>query len=183
MLECLDHSPACSPHPSMQTAVFYAVSSLLALFHAYCSCLLASSLLIHESYTHGSHTDRSSCFLSFSAAPIEILYIDHFRFLLSCFFNLPTPYRYIYNSNIAVNCYTVSFIFPSPATGKPDTNLVGRALRARADHNTTTKLREVLETLHCSDARRKYIINGLFATVRYGSICRTHLWKRLPYRR
>ena len=28
MLECLDHSPAGSPHPSMQTAVFYAVSSL-----------------------------------------------------------------------------------------------------------------------------------------------------------
>ena len=35
MLECLDHSPECSPHPSMQTAVFYAVNSLLALFHAY----------------------------------------------------------------------------------------------------------------------------------------------------
>ena len=123
---------------------------------AFISCLLASPLLIHESYTHGSHSDRSSCFLSFSAAPIEIIYTDHFRFLLSCLFNLPTPYRYIYHSNIAVNCYTVAFIFPSPATGKPDTNLVGRALRARADHNTTTKLREVLETLPCPDASRKY---------------------------
>ena len=123
---------------------------------AFISCLLASPLLIHESYTHGSHSDRSSCFLSFSAAPIEIIYIDHFRFLLSCLFNLTTPYRYIYHSNIAVNCYTVAFIFPSPATGKPDTNLVGRALRARADHNTTTKLREVLETLPYPDASRKY---------------------------
>ena len=39
----LDHSPACSPHPSMQTAVFYAVSSLLALFHAYCFHLMFAS--------------------------------------------------------------------------------------------------------------------------------------------
>ena len=61
LLECLDHSPACSPHPSMQTAVFLCIS-----------CLLASSLLIHGSHTHGSHSDRLSCFLSFSAAPIEI---------------------------------------------------------------------------------------------------------------
>ena len=44
LLECLDHSPACSPHPSMQTAVFLCIS-----------CLLASALLIHGSYTHGSH--------------------------------------------------------------------------------------------------------------------------------
>ena len=43
MLECLDHSPAYSPNPSMQTAVFYAVSSLLALFHAYCFHLMFAS--------------------------------------------------------------------------------------------------------------------------------------------
>ena len=41
LLECLDHSPACSPHPSTQTAVFLRIS-----------CLLASSLLIHGSHTH-----------------------------------------------------------------------------------------------------------------------------------
>ena len=45
LLECLDHSPACSPYRSMQTAVFLSIS-----------CLLASSLLIHGSFTHGSHT-------------------------------------------------------------------------------------------------------------------------------
>ena len=50
----------------MQVAVFHAVIPFI-------SCLLASPLLIHESYTHGSHIDRSSCFLSFSTAPIEIL--------------------------------------------------------------------------------------------------------------
>ena len=50
---------------------------------AFISCLLASPLLIHESYTHGSHSDRSSCFLSFSAAPIEILIIyDLYRRLV-----------------------------------------------------------------------------------------------------
>ena len=38
---------------------------------AFISCLLASPLLIHESYTHGSHSDKSSCFLSFSTALIE----------------------------------------------------------------------------------------------------------------
>ena len=45
-------------------------------FHAYIPCipcLLASPLLVHGSYTHGSHSDRSSCFLSFSAAPIETI--------------------------------------------------------------------------------------------------------------
>ena len=45
LLECLAHSPAYSPHPSMQSAVFLRISRLLA-----------SSLLIHGSYTHGSHT-------------------------------------------------------------------------------------------------------------------------------
>ena len=54
MLECLDRS--------MNT------------FHAYSRAsigLLASSLLAMRSYTHGSHSDRSSCFLSFCAAPVE----------------------------------------------------------------------------------------------------------------
>ena len=50
---------------------------------AFISYFPASPLLIHESYTYGSHSDRSSCFLSFSAAPIEILLIyDLYRRLV-----------------------------------------------------------------------------------------------------
>ena len=54
-------------------ASFYAYSHMLASSSVFpcISCLLASPLLFHESYTHGSHSDRLSCFLSFSAAPIE----------------------------------------------------------------------------------------------------------------
>ena len=43
-------------------------------FHAYIPCipcLLASPLWAMGIYIHGSHTHRSSCFLSFSTAPIE----------------------------------------------------------------------------------------------------------------
>ena len=43
MLESLDHSAERSPHPSMQTAIFYAVNSPLALFHADCFHLMFAS--------------------------------------------------------------------------------------------------------------------------------------------
>ena len=36
MLECLDHSPACSPHPCMQTAVFLCVHLMFASYIVLC---------------------------------------------------------------------------------------------------------------------------------------------------
>ena len=54
LLECLDHS--------MHTFHVYSRASI---------GLLASSLWAMGTYIHGSHTHRSSCFLSFSTALVE----------------------------------------------------------------------------------------------------------------
>ena len=67
MLEYLDHSPTYLPciQPSIP-------------------CLLASSLWAMGTNIHGSHTHRSSCFLSFSTAPIEIILCTYCQCLLGC---------------------------------------------------------------------------------------------------
>ena len=81
LLECLDHSPAGSLHPSLQAAVILWIAAAIALLLCLLvSPILDSSLWAMEYLFHGSHTHRSICFLSF-------LRCTHLRyFIYNCIF-------------------------------------------------------------------------------------------------